>query len=126
MREKWKEQIESLQKFVASYTKLLQKLQAPYFDDDDRKRVEERIATFQKALDHAQMTFDQRERVYNTDVKQLQAVLEKRQSLLEEADEDTHIFELDKELLEFFVQRQQGLQNQMQEVLQKLDELPTA
>lgn len=124
MREAWKDQLQSLEKFYNIYKRLHEAMKPPYFDEEDRKLVAEKVQKFATALKQSQDVYEQREKVYEKTIRELEEVLASRQRILEEVDQDTSIFQVDLELLEFLTQRQLQLQRKLQHVMTKLDEIP--
>jgi len=124
--EKWREQIEALVKSHARYRVLLDAMSGPYFDEDDRKLVKERLAAVETQLANWKETFEKREKLYETTVKELAKVVVQRQRILEQVDSQTQLFSLDEELLDTLARRQRELQEKLEDFMQQLQEIPAA
>lgn len=125
MPETLEEQIESLEKYQRRYQMLLEAMQNEYFDEADTELVQKRLADIDASLEAARTKLQQRDYVYETSVKKLMAILDKRQQILESVDEKTGLFSVDDELLTVLADRQRHLTGKLKLAMDELAQLPS-
>lgn len=125
MPETLEEQIESLEKYQRRYQMLLEAMQNEYFDEVDTELVQKRLADIDASLEAARTKLQQRDYVYETSVKKLMAILDKRQQILESVDEKTGLFSVDDELLTVLADRQRHLTGKLKMAMDELAQLPS-
>jgi hypothetical protein len=125
MPETLEDQITSLEKYQKRYQLLLEAMQNEYFDEHDTQLVQKRLADIDSSLEAARTKLQQRDYIYETSVKKLMAILDRRQQILESVDEKTGLFAVDDELLANLAERQRLLTAKLKLAMDELAELPS-
>lgn len=118
------QQVDSLVKYHKRYQMLLTAMENDAFDDDDRKLVKQRLTHLEQSLEEMKNKVQNREKVYETSVKQLMQILATRQEILENVDEKTNLFAVDEELLHTLADRQKELTQKLKDLIQEISALP--
>lgn len=125
MPETLEDQIESLEKYRKRYGILLAAMQNEYFDELDTQLVQKRLADIEVTLEATRSKLQQRDYAYETSVKKLMTILNKRQEILESIDEQTGLFAIDEELLSNLAERQRVFTAKLKAAMDELAQLPS-
>jgi len=119
------ESLESLLRTRTRYELMLETMQRAHdvFDKEDTELVERRLADLDTAIEQVREKLQKKEFIMEHSVKKLQHVLETRQQILEEIDQQTALFSLDEDLLNHFANRHIQFKRKLDLLMQKADQL---
>ena len=98
--------IEAVQKFSAY---IARGHQEGIFDDQDLSWVEDDLKKLMTEKNKKEIEYQKRKEIYENSVVKLEKVLEKRKKIIEEANQQTHVFDFRPDLLKNFAQKRAAL-----------------
>jgi len=117
--------LESLLRTRTRYELMLETMQRAHdvFDKEDMQPVENRLADLDSAIEQVREKLHKKDFIMEHAVKKLQHVLQTRQQILEEIDQQTALFSLDEELLNHLAARQIQLKQKLDLLMRKAEQL---